>query len=64
MNREGVGAVLRASPIWIVRLPAAPVAHDDKLRRVDFAPRSLKIAVIPPQQANTGLVGDPGDPVI
>jgi hypothetical protein len=25
-----------ASPIWIVRLPAAPLAHDDRLRRGDF----------------------------
>jgi hypothetical protein len=39
-----------ASPIWIVRLPAAPLAHDDRLRRGE----------IPPRQAKTGLVGDPG----
>jgi len=30
-----------ASPIWVVRLPAAPFAHDDRLRRGEFAPREV-----------------------
>src|SRR6201986_3956955 len=31
-----------ASPIRVVRLPAAPLAHDDKPRRDDFASRSVR----------------------
>lgn len=38
ISREGEQ---RASPIWVVRLPAAPLAHDDKLKRGNFAPRIL-----------------------
>ena len=43
-EEPGGGGVLRmASPIWIVRLPAAPLAHDDKLN----APRNFARRGIP-----------------
>ena len=36
-----------ASPFWIVRLPAAPLAHDDSLRRGGFAPRGFLLNPTP-----------------
>jgi hypothetical protein len=36
----------KASPFWIVRLPASPLAHDDNLKCGDCAPHGFSFATL------------------